>query len=195
MKLRYPNIGWYISNNSGNEQHLADVTECIESVGMEIVGQHSQELSYGAGANIAWQGSGQYGDLTLWLEDDWALQRPLDIAPYANFLMGDPAIGMIRLAQIPINLHSETVGYNSQIYLKLKKNITQYYFSGNPSLRHSRFFDFYGPYPEGYDPGHTEMAYDAQIQKMQTGPEIVVPVDIGTWGFFGHIGTEPSYSV
>ena len=131
-----------------------------------------------------------------WLEDDWELRRDLDLTPYARLLAQHDDVGMVRLGHLAIDLDCRTVGYDSVHYLSILPT-TNYQFSGNPSLRHRRFWEAFGEYPEGLNPGNTEIAYDAQIRNVglnTNAPRIVWPVDIGGWGVFAHIGEVKSYA-
>ncbi len=183
-------LRWFIVDDGSHQAHLDAIADEIRPAG-ELVGLHSQRIGYGALANVAWRETAKHDPLTLWLEDDWALQRDFDPAHYINLLNTYDDIGMVRLACIPTGLISETVGDGPEAYLKLHKG-TPYYFSGNPAMRHIKFYEAYGDYPTNLDPGNTELGYDAKIQGLP-GPGIVIPVEIGTWGLFGHIGTEQSY--
>jgi hypothetical protein len=189
-KLRYDGqIKWLVIDDGSEDRHIEQI---IEQIGIShLYTVYSHRVGYGRLANWAWAESAKHTPLTLWLEDDWVLQRPFDLLPYARLLMERDHLGMVRFGQIPSGLEGLTEGYDGQTYLRLYKS-KPYYFSGNPSLRHSRFYDAYGPYPEGLNPGDTEIAYDRQIQQ-RSGPHILIPVDVGTWGVFGHIGTEQSY--
>lgn len=181
---------WLIVDDGSDKVHLEQV---LENIGLDnILNIYSHRVGYGRLANWAWQESAKYDPVTLWLEDDWTLEKAFDLMLYEKLLNSEPSIGMVRLARIPIGLHGEVMGDGSQVYLRLDKGAGQYYFSGNPSLRHSRFYDTYGPYPEGLEPGDTELAYDRQVQGCP-GPDILIPFDVGTWGCFGHIGAEKSY--
>lgn len=169
----------------------AHVDAVCKAIGDDLLYIHSERIGYGALANIAWRESAKHDPITLWLEDDWILQDHFDPSHYIEFLQFEQHIGMVRLARIPIGLHSDIIGDGAEVYLRLKKG-SGYYFSGNPSIRHVRFYDVYGNYPEGLQPGDTEVEYDRRIQGF-AGPDIIFPVNVGTWGLFGHIGTEKSY--
>lgn len=182
-------LHWFVVDDGSNSDHLKEIAAALPND--NLIGIHSERIGYGALANIAWREAGQRDPITLWLEDDWVLDRDFDPTHYINLLNTNPEIGMVRLCRIPIGQRGEIIGDGSEVYLKLHKGV-HYYFSGNPSIRHSRFYEAYGDYPNGLKPGDTEVAYDAKIQNL-TGPDIVIPIDIGTWGLFGHIGTEASY--
>lgn len=186
-------LAWYVCDDGSSDEHLAAVKDTLRKYAnrIPVIGGHSERLGYGAGANKAWHVAHDHADITLWLEDDWVLARDLDITPYVDLLNNDDSIGMVRLGHLPIGLHNTTVGHNGIHYLNMHFTM-QYTFSGNPALRHRRFREWYGAYPEGLNPGNTEINYDEQV-RANPGPSILWPVDIGGWGIFQHIGEEKSY--
>lgn len=188
--LIYPDLRWYIADDGSPKKHFNAVKRALR--GQDIIGSHNEDLGYGATANKALRAADDISPITLWLEDDWELKRPLDLADYVALLEEDQGAGMIRLAHIPIDLEGITGGWRGQILLRLYAT-RQYFFSGNPSLRHRRFFEAYNLYPEGLKPGETELKYDEQIQATGGGPNIYIPIDAGSWGYFGHIGEVKSY--
>lgn len=189
-RLRVPGrLCWYLADDGSEDVHVASCLRELE--GQDVIGMHSERIGYGAGANRAWHVAHDHADITLWLEDDWELKKPLDVSPYVTMLNERDDVGMIRIAHLSINLHAKTVGYRGNHYLLFDWD-RQYTFSGNPSLRHRRAREYWGPYPEGLNPGDTEIAYDSQVRNAQ-GPAIVWPVDLGGWGVFGHIGELKSY--
>lgn len=192
QNLKYePGYHWIVADDGSDDAH-ADAVQ--REIGIQnILEYRNERIGYGALANWAWEFSNHYGAVTLWLEDDWTLDREFDPTHYVERLNNNAQLGIIRLARWANGLRGEVVGDGAQCYLKLEH--TPYYFSGNPSLRHIRFFHHYGGYPTGLNPGDTELGYDRNIQAAEQGPHVFLPVDIGTWGLFGHIGTEVSYNV
>jgi len=186
-RLDYP-ARWLVVDDGSPIDHL----KALETeIGFDMISLYSSRIGYGALANIAWRESAKHDPVTMWLEDDWVLDRPFNPSHYEQALINQSDVGMIRLGRIPVGLQGQIVGDGAQVYLKLQKG-PAYYFSGNPSLRHNRFHQAYGDYPTGLKPGDTEVAYDTRVQQRK-GPDILIPIDIGTWGLFGHIGAERSY--
>jgi len=193
--LMYDGVtAWYVGDDGSTKEHLEAVTNAIGD--SNIVGIHSEDFVPGKqwpgkSWNRAWEAAHDWSDYILWLEDDWELSRPLDITPYTILLMENEKIGMIRLGHLAINLNMTSMGHNGIHYMQMWRNM-QYGFSGNPSLRHRRFADAYGPYNESVGPGDAELDYDTKWRNIE-GPEIWWPVDLGGWGIFNHIGSEQSY--
>jgi len=177
-------IEWIVADDGSHRSHFDAV---VNEIG--YCKSITERQGYGANANWAWTSS--KSDVTLWLEDDWELKRDLDITPYVKFLREADYAGMIRLGHMPINLDLHSCGYDGRMYLEVKKS-HPYAFSGNPHLKHKRFGQ-YGKYPEGKNPGDTEIAYDGQIRRHANGVSIYWPLLIGDNPFFAHIGENKSY--
>jgi hypothetical protein len=186
--LRYPEIAWIVADDGSRGEHLVAVRKAIGTV----CTISSSRRSYGGMANWAWEVSKSISPVTLWVEDDWVLDREFDPSHYINLLISNDNIGMVRLGRLPIGLDMYSIGDGKQIYLHVLPT-RQYMFSGNPSLRHIRFYEAFGAYPEGLQPDKTETDYDNQIRIKGAHPKILYPVDLGTWGLFGHIGTVRAY--
>lgn len=191
--LRYPELRWYVADGGSSDEHYSIALAALE--GEHVIGYHRDPpTSYGRDANIAWEAAQKIGCLTLWLEDDWTLNRELDIRPYADLLMDNEALGMVRLGYLNLGMVGKTIGYRGKLYWWLSRESDEaYVFTGHPSLRHWRFREAYGPYQEGLKPGETELSMAWQF-RTKPGPGIVFPVESAEYGAFGHIGAVQSYS-
>lgn len=187
--LRYPELAWYLADGGSSQEHIDAVK--AELNGAPGIGWHSGG-GYGADANIAYREAHKHADLTFWLEDDFELRGELDLMPYADMLISNDKVGMVRLGYLNLNVAGRVVGQNGHLYWQLDRNGDPYTFTGHPSLRHRRFMETYGSYPEGLKPGETELAMAWQY-RTRTGPEIVWPAALGEGHLFGHIGTIQSY--
>lgn len=178
---------WYVADDGSPAEHVDAVREMLPDAPW-----HSERRGYGANANVAWQAADSYSPLTFWLEDDWELQTPLDLTPYAQAL-NDEELGMIRLGYLNRGIGGSVVAAAGRLYWRLYHEPVEgveLVFTGHPALRHKRYRDAYGFYPEGLTPGDTELGYAFQYRKQHTGaPWIVWPVDYPANGLFGHIGT------
>jgi hypothetical protein len=112
--------------------------------------------------------------------------------PYAALLMETHEIGMVRLGVLNLDVRGRTWAHGGQVYWKLDHEPHLEgtpVFTGHPSLRHRRYRQAYGDYPEGLLPGETELAYAYRFrQGSQDGPGIVWPAEYPPNGLFGHIG-------
>lgn len=193
--LRYDGeLGWYVADDGSSLDHYEMVKTAVSNAGVLWGAHQTKRQGYGYSANTAWRSL--YQDrgvpITLWLEDDWSLTRPLNITPYVSLLMEKSSeVGMVRLGYMPINLSLYSCGHAGRMYLHVSKS-QQYAYSGNPHLKHFSFRTAYGELPESLNPGDTEIAYDHKI-RTTSGPEIWWPLEIGDRPYFAHIGQEQSY--
>jgi hypothetical protein len=182
-----------VADDGSDAPHLASVYRALEAAGAHVIGGHSERRGYGGNANAAWDVADSVGALTLWLEDDWELTAPLDLYPYAALLMERIEVGMVRLGVLNLDIHGRTWGHHGRLYWTLD-HIPHIegtpVFTGHPSLRHRRYRETYGRYPEGLGPGDTELAYAWHYRiGAPNGPAIVWPADYSPMGLFGHIGS------
>ena len=194
--LRYDGpIGWYVADDGSNKDHLDTVMTALKESGGDLWGWHQTNRDgYGHNANLAWVDLEQKGaNITLWLEDDWRLERPFDITPYVKLLSEQHQnTSMIRLGHMPVDLNLTSVGHDGRMYLNVRKS-SHYAYSGNPHLKHHQFVRDYGRMPEGKNPGETEISYDHTFRNT-SGSGIVWPLAIGDNPPFSHIGAEASYA-
>lgn len=183
-------LRWYVADDGSPPEHVAAV---LEAVGGDLLHYHSARRGYGANANVAWDAVNQVSALTFWLEDDWELRKPLDLYAYACLLMETHEVGMVRLGALNLDMRGRSWAHGGLVYWKLDREPHiegTPVFTGHPSLRHRRYREVYGPYPEGLAPGDTELAYAYQFRwAPQDAPAIVWPADYPPQGYFGHIGS------
>lgn len=192
-RLQYPNLAFYVADDGSEPGHFFAVLAALEEKGATVFGSHSEKLGPGPSWNRAIEQSLAHCDLALWLEDDWELTQDLDVTRYVKLLLDKPEVGMVRLGYLAVGLDLHSVGYDGVHYLRVEKS-KQYAYSGNPSIRHRRYFEAYDGYPKDRNPGDCEIAHDAKVRQT-AGPEIWWPVNLpnGGWSVFGHIGQEQSY--
>jgi hypothetical protein len=188
----YPELAFYIADDGSNQAHIDAVLKCFE--GHPVSGWHTiPNGTYGANVNKAYQATKDYGRLTMYIEDDWVLRDRLDLYSYAAMLMEREDVGMVRLGYLNLNMRGTVFGHKDRLYWRLYRDADSYVFTGHPSLRHSRFTEAVGMYPEGLNPGYTELTYGLQYRNSQS-PDIVWPVgDREMWGPFDHVGEVQSY--
>lgn len=189
-------IGWYVGDDSGEIDGVKEIIKVIEKNKLPIIGYHCEDFTpgnhfCGTSWNFAQSKGWEWADIILWLEDDWELKKPLDITPYFKILVENKGVGMIRLGHLPVGSDLHSVGYDGIHYLRYEKT-TSYAYSGNPALKHKRFYNAYGDFPMSAHPGNIEVAFDIHVRQT-SGPEIWWPVDLGGYGVFSHIGGSQSY--
>lgn len=194
--LRYPNFSWYVADDGSDEAHVNTILETLDRRKQSLLGWHREPISYGAGANRGVRLGLDRGDLVLMLEDDWALEQPLDIWAWCALLMEQQEIGMVRMGYINAGIDAQLVSLNGSLYWALNdersRTFSSFAFAGHPSIIHRRFFDEYGYYPERWQPGETELKMCWQVAALD-GPLVVWPITLGERGPWGHIGAHQSY--
>lgn len=193
--LRYGGpLTWYIADDGSDPAHFKAVGDTLNELGASVCGAHSVRRGYGANMNVAVEAAHAISPMLLALEDDWELTQPLDLYPYAALLMERPEIGMVRLGMLNLDIRGRTWGHDGRVYWILDREPHHDgtpVFTGHPSLRHRRYRDAHGPYPEGLKPGETELAYAYKYRMgAQNGPAIVWPADYPSGGLWGHIGEK-----
>lgn len=184
--LRWPDIQWWISDDGSPAGH---VDQLVETINGPYTLYNSERKGVGHGMNTCLRAIFSQGTLVLVLEDDWELTNPFDPTPYVRLLEDHLDYGMVRLGYLSGNLSGITESVENRILWRLKHNGETYRFAGHPSLRHKRFHESYGYYPEDRSPGLTELAMCHNVNAI-SGPHIVYPAECGQWGIFGHIGAE-----
>lgn len=197
--LLYPKElrSWYVADDGSSPEHVQSILNEIQIHDESLIGYHSEKFwpgttHCGHGWNIGLQKGHQYGEIILWLEDDWHLDHKLDISNYVRLLMEREDVGLVRLGGLAVGNDVRIVGHNGVHYLEYLRN-QQYCYSGNPLLRHTRFLNSYGLFAEDRNPGDIELDYDGRF-RASNGPSIWRPAEINPWGAFGHIGTERTFS-
>lgn len=184
--LRYDgDLRWYVADDGSDIDHLSAVMNATAP----CMGQ-SRRRGYGGNANDAWVAADYISQLSFWLEDDFMLTQPLNLTPHAYALMECESLGMVRLGYISGERLEAAKDFCGRRYHTLPRDwpdTSFYAFTGHPSLRHARYRQAYGDYPEGLTPGETELAYAFQY-RTQDGPLVVWPEGYPADGYFAHIG-------
>lgn len=195
--LLYDNIGYFICDDASPEPYIDDIKAEIKNTS-HIAVLNGMRGGVGYMMNTALRTIWDWGvDLTLHMEDDWELTKPVPLLPYVETLVKNDNIGMIRFGYLSTNLLLYTVGKDytgvDELYSRVEPNGETYRFTGHPSLRHRRFHDKNmggaGMYDEGLNPGMTELSMCGKVNNY-TRHDILYPTDCGRWGFFAHIGAE-----
>lgn len=164
----------------------------------QVVGVSSSNAErggYGKNFNLATQITHlNPKNIVLPLEDDWRLERELNIDDFLPVFADERGFGCIRLGYIgwTQSLRCEFVGIAGKFYLHFDPESPEpHVMAGHPRLETVTWEKSVGPWPEGLQPGATEFAV-AHIPEARRG--VVWPCDVHPRGnLFSHIGTERSY--
>jgi glycosyltransferase involved in cell wall biosynthesis len=117
----------------------------------------SNRAGLGGNANAGLKMAFQFSDVVFQFQDDMWIDGPLDMTPHVQLLREKPEIGWIRIGHY-LN-HNFTAQMRGE-YWHLLWNSQEYYIaSDQPHVKHRRFHDFFGYYPEGLKIADTENSW------------------------------------
>lgn len=108
--------------------------------------------------------------ITLYAADDWALDADFDITPWADLLVGEESVGMVRLGPPHPDLTGRVRLFPAGWALQLDRH--HFAFGHRPAIYHQRFLDAYGWFDEGGSAWEVERIYNEHFARTP-GPEIV----------------------
>jgi glycosyltransferase involved in cell wall biosynthesis len=204
-------LRWLICDDSSGGTYLDDLHDDYPHFQLS-----STTHNRGWGANFNWHYLTMLStDLAFMIEDDYVLQKPLDITPGAALLTLNTNIGKVRYDGLAghTNLIASVQEHNiSALVTDVKQGNLytgryQYWeispYSGHaficsnrPNLFHRRFYSEYGLYLEGYKLGDTELEFTMRVKDMmktESKPRIVAPLD-WTTNHFEDIGQSYQHS-
>lgn len=198
--FKYDNYAYFIGDAGSDPDELARFMGLFDDLEERVMYSHSGPYGAGQNWNMAINAALEKTDFFVRLEDDWELLADFDPTAHVEILQQDADIGLIRWGNLPIELSLETQGRHGHMFLQVLPT-RNYFYSGNPHLTHRRFWDYYGQYPEGLEPGWTEVGYDEIVRSkampdyehLRPYPKILLTPTAWGNGLFGHIGTVKSF--
>ncbi len=214
--LYYPQLRWLVCDDSSPHGYIHKLRKegLFRKLGVEVV---STNKNSGWGANVNNGLRAVKTNYIFFIEDDYVLDCPLDLRLGVALLETKPHIGMLRYrgtaGDIPVYhqfqadisafvpLYQEGISpvRGKMTYLQFNAGSpTAYVYSHGAHLKHRRFHQFYGMYPEGRKLGETEEAFAIQVKGMMTAapdtaPGIcILPQWIPMW--FDHIGVSHQHT-
>jgi len=151
-----------------------------------------QNLGAGLGKNlndllrIAFR---QY-DYVMQLDDDHILTKPMNIGPVLEAMEKDARLSWVRLMHVAAhNLVADLDGS----FWKVRWDSPEVYIASNrPHIKHRRFHETFGMYPENIKLGLTEEGFchqcRNQAKEIDKPPLVAVPLDLPTESGWEHIG-------
>lgn len=141
----------------------------------EIVGGN-ERLGLGGNTNRALKQL--QTDIVLQLQDDYFLRRPLDLTPHVEKLLADSTAGWIRLRLL--NGQRFTASIEDRYWRVNWFSDEGYICSDQPHIKHMRFHQHFGYYPEGLRVADTENEWCWRVRQEaqdKGGPGVLIP----TW--------------
>lgn len=211
-------VHWHIADDGDDYAYTTAIHSAIHAVTPHtpITATNAEGRGYGASYNLAAQVTHGVADYHLPIEDDWVLTRPLDTAPILKML----AIGGHQSREewpwavpAPEGFYARSVrlgylGYQWPVTMHLFKtdehlwgaldpaSPEQHIASGHPRIETTAYQRDVGPWPEGLNPGMTELGW---CQTLAARNGVVWPLTIValtgsiSGDLFAHIGAESSY--
>lgn len=153
----------------------------------------------GLGANLNALLEATASDFLFQLDDDHHLLEPLNLDRHVRQLIENDNAGWIRLMGIGGHTYQATL-HGTYWYIDWNSHgdYALYIPSMRPHLKHRRFHNFYGMYPEGKKLGETEEAFCHQCidtfnkRKYNTtegdAPYVLVPLNSNSESAWAHVG-------
>lgn len=200
-QLVYPKekLGWFVGDDGSPKKHEVAVRKALEKEPLHAY--HNERLRAEGQADTFYSGKVwnralglgyQWTDFVLFLEDDWVLEKPLELEPYVKILQEREDVGIVTFRILNIGADVHTVGHNGEVFLQYQRT-TPYAYCGHPALRHARFVRHYGWFHEERSPGEIELDMDSRFRGDPTGPNIWRPATLDQWGGFHHIGNVKTW--
>lgn len=177
----------YIVADDGSDD---GTQEMLSTTYPDVTLVQSNRLGLGANANAGLREAMYRGPLILQLQDDLHLLSHLDLHPHAERLVNDETSGYIRLWGVGGHRYHAALDGN---YWRVWWNSPDLYIpSDRPHIKHRRFHEFFGLYPEGLKAAETEDAWCHQC-KDRAGIggrvlDVLVPQNYLTETTWEHVG-------
>lgn len=142
----------------------------------------------GANTNAGLRAAFDQADIVFSLQDDMHMLKSLHLDPHVQKLQQDPAAGFVRLWGVAGHRYAARL---DEMYWRIAWTSPELYIpSDRPHLKHRRFWETYGPYPEGRATGDTEEAFCHQCRAVALssgGPDVLIPHGLDVEGNFAHM--------
>lgn len=187
----------HIADDGSGGEHINVLREVAGGYSHVVAVGHSDSArgGYGRNFNLATQQVHLGSDIILPLEDDWKLERQLDLDPLVKTLVEANTIGCIRMGYMGFTqeLKGHIEFHNQEHYLVFDPDSAEpHVWAGHPRLESREWQKKVGPWIEGLAPGATEF-HMSKCPASRVG--VAWPLDlIAPQGdLWSHIGTERSY--
>jgi len=142
----------------------------------------------GANLNSLIQAGGY--EVMLQMDDDHHLLGPLELDEHVRFLLAEPLAGWIRLMWVGGHAYRATLRGS---YWWVDWDSPDLYIPSNRvHLKHRRFHDVFGLYPEDVKLADTENGFCGGCKEQAKGegtwPQVLVPLDVMTESLWAHMG-------
>lgn len=182
--LDYTGPRHLIIADDGSDDGTATAIQCIP--GATIV--TSRRVGMGANTNAGLRAAFALSKYVLQLQDDMHLLHHFDLHPHVARLRDDPTAGFVRLWGVGGHKYTATL---DESHWRIDWQSTELYIpSDRPHVKHWRFHNHFGFYPEGLRTDQTEDAFCHQCKdRAVTGaPSVLIPHGVDVERNFEHVG-------
>ncbi len=185
-------IKWHLADDSTPGNYLGTIRNEFPTLNFTYT--KTDRKGWGTNVNTALGYLDKYPYVFL-IEDDYVCQRDLDLTAGVALMEANDKIGAVRydgIAAHSLTLHLEEV--ETRIgrfsYLRIDKDSPHLnVYSNRPHLRHRRFHECYGFYPEGKTLGVTETEFAHRVKDKKHCCDVAVLWD-GIPTAFDHVGAS-----
>lgn len=132
----------------------------------------SNRVGLGANSNAGLRAAFSKSDYVLQMQDDMHLLTTLDLHPHVGLMMNDDTCGYVRLWGIGGHRYTATLEGN---HWRVRWDSQELYVpSDRPHVKHRRFHDKFGFYPEGLPTAATEEAWCHQCKTLSADANLDV---------------------
>ena len=188
----YPGqLHWHLADDASPGTYIQDLHQDFSHLKFSATSTNRQ----GWGANVNKALKFIRDDYTFLCEDDYVAVRQIKLHIGVRILEAQPTIGLIRYdgiaGHLGLNLwlREARTPIGTLSYLEIDRGHSGHLnvYSNRPHLRHRRFQNVVGYYPEGISLGHTEEAYAHKVIDAKPGMGLAILSD-GIGRAFDHIG-------
>lgn len=192
----YPYLKFHLADNDTTKRFgIKNYVPALLDEYSDLEWSYTIEKKPGWGNNVNAALRAIKTDLVFLIEDDRMAYAKINLADGVTLLQHKRDVGLVRYDGIAG--HTDTVLKLREIKTKntkfsyctidnrLSRRAITY--SNQPHLRHKRFTEFYGLYPENVTLGHCERLYASNVKRNPGGPQIAILED-GIQNRFTHLG-------
>jgi glycosyltransferase involved in cell wall biosynthesis len=169
---------WIVADDGSTD----DTHEVVRQFGAELV--MTQRGGMGKNTNAGLRAAWQHTPLVLQVQDDRQLQKPLDLSDIL-LRLDEPTSSWIRLDTL-FKGRSITATMDRGYWRMHWSDKYLYIASDAPHIKHRRFHDVAGMYPEDKKIGHTENAWCARCRSFGLDGILAAPL-IPAFGLPDHL--------
>ena len=191
--LRYdPNVKWHLADDGSPGSYLDDIYR--DFADLDWAWTVTPRLGWGANVNTALRAIST--DYIFLIEDDYVARHPLDLYSGVALLTARSDLDLVRYdglaGHVGLSLWMDEApvagGHMPFLRIDTRRSGHLNCYSNRPHLRHRRFHERLGLYPEGLPLGYTEETYAHRVKDVSS-PQVSIAVLVdGITQAFDHIG-------